>query len=205
MIKSVVFDLDGVLLDAKEWHYIALNKALSHFGLFIEKDEHLELYDGLPTKIKLNKITESKGLPIRMHEFINELKQKYTLEFLHTQCMPNFVHEHLMMTLKKRKMNLAVASNSVHKTVELALNYSGLKDYMSFFLSNEDVKNPKPDPEIYNLAIRKLNLKPENVLIVEDNKNGIIAAKKSGAHVLEVDEIDEVNINNILNKISECQ
>ena len=123
------------------------------------------------------------------------------MEFIHTQCVPYFVHEQLMMDLKKRKIDIAVASNSVHQTVKNALQYIGLNDYVKFFLSNEDIKKPKPNPEIYNLAIKKLRIKPENVLIIEDNKNGIIAAKKSGAHVFEVDGIDEVNSKNIFKEI----
>ena len=111
MIKAVIFDLDGVLLDAKEWHYNALNKALSHFGLFIGRDEHLEFFDGLPTKVKLKKLSESRGLPVSMHDFINQIKQKYTMEFIHTQCMPYFVHEQLMMDLKRNHMSLVTLPN----------------------------------------------------------------------------------------------
>ena len=72
---------------------------------------------------------------------------------------------------------------------------------MEFCLSNEDVKKPKPDPEIYNLAIKKLKLNPSDVLIIEDNFNGIKAAKASGGHLLEVDSIEEVTLSNIVSKI----
>src|SRR5579872_1178148 len=77
-IKLVLFDMDGVLIDAKDWHYEALNRALGHFGLTIGRDEHLTLYDGLPTRRKLEMLSKSRGLPAKLHRFINDLKQNYT-------------------------------------------------------------------------------------------------------------------------------
>ena len=65
-IKAVIFDLDGVLVEAKEWHYLALNKALKHFGFKIDRIEHLTTYDGLPTKVKLNRLSKEKRLPIKL-------------------------------------------------------------------------------------------------------------------------------------------
>ena len=103
-IKAVVFDLDGVLLDAREWHYEALNKALNIFGINITRNEHLEFYDGLPTKTKLKKLSEFKGLPFSLHSLINNLKQKFTSEFIHTKCSPYFAHEVLMSHLKENNI-----------------------------------------------------------------------------------------------------
>jgi beta-phosphoglucomutase-like phosphatase (HAD superfamily) len=68
-------------------------------------------------------------------------------------------------------------------------------------LSAEDVTNGKPDPEIYIKAMEHLGIKPSECLILEDNENGILAARASGAHVLVVKEVDDANIDNILNMI----
>ena len=73
-IKAILFDMDGVLIDAKDWHYEALNKALSLFGLEISRYDHLTSFDGLPTKVKLKKISKRFYLPESLHPFINELK-----------------------------------------------------------------------------------------------------------------------------------
>jgi beta-phosphoglucomutase-like phosphatase (HAD superfamily) len=69
--------------------------------------------------------------------------------------------------------------------------------YLEFYLSNQDVKVGKPDPEIYSMAMQRLGLLPQECLIVEDNENGIQAARASGAWVMEVDEVEEVNYQNI--------
>ncbi len=189
--------MDGVLIDAKEWHYESLNRALSLFGYEISRYDHLVTYDGLPTSKKLEMLSMERGMPRRLHSFINELKQKYTMNKVHTECHPVFIHEYALSALKKEGYHLAVASNSVRNTVELMMEKSSLLQYLDFYLSNQDVKESKPDPEIYNVAISRLGVEPGACLVVEDNVNGIQAAKAAGANVMEVRTIYDVNYANI--------
>jgi len=204
-IKAVIFDMDGVLIEAKDWHYEALNKALELFGQSISRYDHLVTYDGLPTMMKLEMMTVERGLPRSLHEFINEIKQQYTLDMVFTKCKPTFNHQFALSQLKKDGYKLGVASNSVRITVESMMNKSALAEYLDIMLSNQDVEKPKPDPEMYNNAISFLGLKPEECLIVEDNENGIKAAYASGAYVLEVLTVDDVNYKNITDKIKEVE
>jgi len=81
------------------------------------------------------------------------------------------------------------------------LKKAALYDYLDFFISNQDVTIGKPDPEMYNTAIKRLNLKPEECMIIEDNEKGIQAARASKAFVMEVDTVDDVNYQNIMNHI----
>ena len=87
MKNLVIFDLDGVLVDSKEYHFLALNEALSSFDpkYVISKNEHLLSFDGLPTKSKLQKLTDSKGLPVNLHDEVWKVKQAKTLEILKSQ------------------------------------------------------------------------------------------------------------------------
>lgn len=117
MIKAVIFDMDGVLIDAKEWHYEALNKALGLFGYEISRYDHLVTYDGLPTSKKLEMLTMEKGMPQKLHTFINSLKQQYTVDKIFTDCHPMFHHEYALSSLKAEGYHIAVASNSIRKTV----------------------------------------------------------------------------------------
>lgn len=204
-IKAVLFDMDGVLIDAKEWHYEALNKALGLFGYGISRYDHLVTYDGLPTSKKLEMLSMEKGLPFKLHKFINNLKQQYTVDKIYTDCHPMFHHEYALSSLKADGYKVVVASNSIRKTIDLMMEKSNLTPYLDFFLSNQDVSKPKPDPEIYCTAITRLNLKPSECLIVEDNFNGIQAAKLSGAHVMQVDTVYDVNYENICKHILMAQ
>ncbi|QYN43926.1 HAD-IA family hydrolase [Gilliamella sp. ESL0441] len=204
-IKAVLFDMDGVLIEAKDWHYEALNQALQLFGYEINRFEHLTSYDGLPTSMKLKKLTLEKGLPNQLHGFINEMKQQYTVSMIQNLCRPRFNHEYALSKLKSEGYRLAVGSNSIKMTIKMMMDYAKLTDYLEFMLSNQDVKNAKPDPEIYLTAMSRMGLTPSECLIVEDNENGIKAAKSSGAHLLVVKTVDEVNYDNIKNRILEIE
>jgi len=204
-IKAVLFDMDGVLIEAKDWHYEALNKALALFGYEITRTEHLSGYDGLPTRTKLKKLTMEKGLPEELHDFINEMKQQYTVKIIHNQCRPRFNHEFALSKLKAEGYRIAVCSNSIRMTIEMMMEYAKLSGYLDFIISNQDVKNAKPDPEIYLVAMEKLKLKPEECLICEDNENGIEAAIASGGCLLAVKTVDDVNYNNIKKRINEIE
>jgi HAD superfamily hydrolase (TIGR01509 family) len=108
-----------------------------------------------------------------------------------------------MQKLERKKIKIAIASNSTRATVSTAIENLQLGKFIEFYLSNQDVSKGKPDPEIYNKAIKMLNLKPTECLIVEDNYNGIKAALDSGANLLKVTSVDEVNHTNIMKKIDE--
>lgn len=204
-IKAILFDMDGVLIDAKDWHYEALNKALSLFGIEISRYEHLHTFDGLPTKVKLKLLSERYYLPEQLHSFINKLKQEYTVEQINQKCHPMFHHEYALSKLHKAGYKIAVCSNSVRKTIELMMDKANLSQHIDAIISNEDVIKAKPDPEMYQKAIAGFDLKPENCLVVEDNLNGILAGKASGANVLEVATVFDVNYENIIRKIGACE
>lgn len=204
-IKAVIFDMDGVLIDAKDWHYDALNKSLAIFGLEISKYDHLVTFDGLSTGQKLKMLSKTHVLPEPLHKFINEMKQQYTMDITHQLCKPVFHHQYALSKLKEDGYKLAVASNSIRNTVKVMMDKASLAEYLDFFLSNQDVSKGKPDPEIYNLAIKKLGLDPKECVIVEDNEHGLEAARASGANVLKVETVYDVTYDNIKEFIQEVE
>lgn len=208
MIRAIIFDMDGVLIEAKDWHYEALNRALQLFGYEINRADHVAVFDGLPTRKKLEILSSLEGLPVGLHPIVSELKQQYTMEIIHAKCKPVFSIEFALAKLKDSGLKLAVASNSIRDTVETMMKKSNLERYLDLMLSNEDVKAPKPDPEMYILAMKKIGVSPKETVIVEDNEHGIRAAKGSGAHVLEVRGVHDVNfdgINTFLKSVSPRQ
>lgn len=204
-IKAIIFDMDGVLIDAKEWHYAALNRALDYFGMGLSRLEHVTTYDGFPTRKKLEMLSIEKNLPRELHDFICRLKQQYTIDEITLKCKPQFIHQYALARLKKEGYRLAVCSNSVRETIDLMLRKADLMPHLEFFLSNEDVEHHKPHPEMYQKAIARFGLSPLECLVVEDNPQGIKAAQESGAHLLEVKDPKDVHYENIIEHIKEVE
>lgn len=192
MIRALVFDLDGVLVDAAEWHYTALNEALEAFGHAIPRADHERLYNGLPTVLKLEMLTERRGLPKRLHRFIAETKQKRTMERLDRELEPNLDLQTTLARLKAEGLKLGVASNSVRDTVDLCLKRLGIESFFDVVLSNQDVEHPKPDPEMYLTAMERLGVAPDECVIFEDSMPGIQAARLAGARVAIVADVSEL-------------
>ena len=151
MIKLIVFDLDGVLIDAREIHYEALNRAISLVGkeFIINKEEHLSTYDGLPTKNKLELLSKNKNLPTNKHSLIWDNKQKFTIEVINETVKEDERIKFILTELKKNGYKIYVASNSIKETIKTILLRKGFMEYIDSYYSNEDVKNPKPKSEIY--------------------------------------------------------
>lgn len=195
MIKVIIFDLDGVLVEAKGIHFDALNEALGE-QYAIEWNEHLSKYDGLKTNQKLEMLTKEKGLPVELYTKVWEEKQKLTLQKLRDlKLSPQLVE--CMDKLLAEGYKLAVCSNSIRRTVLTVLSKLGIIEYFDLILSNEDVRTSKPHPEIYWKAMSVLGVLPEETLIIEDSPFGLLAASRSKASVMRVGSPEEVSYINI--------
>ena len=194
-IKAIIFDMDGVLIDAKQWHYEALNLALKPHGFEISEDEHIRTYDGLPTRKKLELLSRRKGLDESKHDEIHALKQAYTIDTIQSKCQPNPAHLEVVKALKAEGYLLCVCTNSVRRTTQLILSLAGLEPYLEFSLTSDEVRVPKPSPEIYEAAMERLGVSAAETLIFEDNPYGIQAARASGAKVALVSEPSDINLN----------
>ena len=201
-VKLIIFDLDGVLVEAKNIHFDALNKALGEYA--IDWNEHLSVYDGLKTTQKLQMLTERKGLPESSHESVWEAKQYWTLQML-KELQPNQTLQSVMSALSEDGYKLAVCSNSIRKTVLTVLAKLGVIEFIDLIISNEDVKNSKPHPEMYWKAISVMSCLPEETLIVEDSPYGLLAAARSKSHILRVKNPKEVTYTNIFKKLTEIE
>jgi HAD superfamily hydrolase (TIGR01509 family) len=199
MKKLIIFDLDGVLIDAKMIHYDALNEALKLFDkkYCITMQEHLSIYDGLKTHSKLDLLSQNKNLPIKYHEQVWKEKQKITkLKF--QQINPDNRLIEIFRELNTLGFKIACCSNSIRPTVYTALAKLGIMEFFDIVVSNEDVKNSKPHPEMYWKAMSTLNIFPHETLIVEDSPIGLLGAEQSGAQVCRVKNCNDLTLEKIL-------
>ena len=201
MIKAILYDLDGVLVDATEWHYESLNQALREIsGFELSRLEHIRTFNGLPTNKKLEILNEQNRVKKEDFEIIWNLKQKKTNEIIEKTASDDETKIRLHEGTSKFKK--ICVTNSIRQTALLMLEKTGQLSFMEHVISNEDVCNPKPDPEGYLKAIQYLQLQPNECMIVEDAPKGIEAAKKSNAHVYEVKGYHDVTLENVLNTIN---
>ena len=197
MVKAILYDLDGVLVDACEWHYKALNGALLDLcGFQITPPEHEKLFNGLTTKTKLRMLVEEGRITENQIEAIASLKQQYTQDLLDNLNVDSVKIE-LHTRTKELGITSACCTNSIRNSALIMLSKTGQLPFLDFFLSNEDVRFPKPCGEVYVRAMIRLGLYPDEVLIVEDSPTGISAARSTGAQVLEVANAAEVCWNRI--------
>ncbi len=188
MNKLVIFDLDGVLIDSRDMHYEALNRALENVDnkYIINRDEHLSLYDGLPTSRKLAMLTEKKGLPVDRHQQIWEDKQKATFEIF-SKLKNDFELMLYFRKLKDEGFQICVASNSIRNTVKLVLLKLGVLEFVDYYVSNEDVVRNKPFPEMYWKCMTACNALPKDTVIFEDSHIGRQGALDSRAHLIPIE------------------
>ena len=203
MIKLVIFDLDGVLVDARELHYNALNKALNSIDekYVIQRDEHLSTYDGLSTTKKLGMLTKNKGLPLELHDSVWKLKQDMTIKIIDGFSVDERIQS-ILRSLKSEGYKIACATNSIRETAKLQLIRKGFFEYIDFMYSNQDVKNPKPSSEMYLKCMIKAEVNPNETVIVEDSHIGRKGALSSGAYLCAVEDCSDVSYEKVKRSIN---
>ena len=196
-IKGLIFDLDGVLVNTKKIHFVALNKALKSVKANeISFKDHLNIYDGLPTNKKLIILNKKKLLNKKKNLIVIKIKQKYTLELLNKNIKFDSKIYNTFLKLSKN-YKISLATNAVKKTLNLCLKRLRIKKFISQSYSNEDVINNKPHPEVYLKCLVNMGLKPSETLIFEDSHHGVMAAQDSGCILYTVKKISDINLSNI--------
>ena len=204
MIKLIIFDLDGVLVDARELHYNALNKALESIDkkYVINREEHLSTYDGLSTTKKLNLLTKNKKLPKELHDSVWRVKQEMTRQIIDGFSVDSRIQS-ILRSLKSEGYTIACATNSIRETAKLQLIRKGFFEYIDFMYSNQDVKNPKPNSEVYLRCMLRAEVNPNETLIVEDSHIGRKGAIASGGVLCGVKDTTDVTYDRIKKYIQE--
>ena len=210
MIKLIIFDLDGVLIDSKKVHFNSLNTALEKVGYpKISYAEHSKRLDGLPTVKKLHLLSKKNNfykskILISDYDKIIKIKNRFTVKFLKSNIRFDYKIYNLFKKLSYN-FKIAVATNAIKNTLKSSLIKLKINDYVDYSLSAEDVKQPKPHPEIYLKCIMHFNFKPSEVLILEDSYFGRSSAIDSGANLFPVTKISDVNHSKIINFIKKVE
>jgi len=203
-MKCVLFDLDGVLVNSRVLHFETFRDALKEVvGITLTWSEHEKELDGLPTKTKLRMMVEKGVLTAEQSDKVYSKKQELTLLLLPGTMKPRATLTHLLTTLKSRGLRLFCVSNAIRKTVEESLKQLEIYDFFETFYGNEDAAEGKPSPALYLKAIEATGVSATDCLIVEDSHHGRQAAHASGAHVLEVEDAEDVTLELLQKALSQ--
>jgi HAD superfamily hydrolase (TIGR01509 family) len=190
-LEAVLFDLDGVLVDACDWHYESLNIALVEAGRSpISRDDHLARFNGLPTRTKLKML----GLEGDEAAAVERGKQRHTLRVIAERACPMPEKIELHRHLKSEGLSIACVTNSIRETAEEMLRRTGQLGLMDMLVTNEDVERNKPHPDPYLKAMEGFGVEAGRCVCVEDSPNGIRSATASGALLWRVDGVRDVSI-----------
>lgn len=201
-IQAVLFDLDGVLVDTRKLHYLALSHALQEFGHELSLEEHQLKYDGLPTHTKVAMLSERFQFTTEQVIALNLRKQEHTMMLMQGKIQSSQEHFNLFTYLKERNIKMAICSNTKRSTLDYIVKDLNISQFLDFTLSNEDVKKPKPSPEIYLNAMAMLGVTAQDTLIFEDSPHGLESARNSLAIVEEIENCNDLTLERIKKYIS---
>ncbi len=200
MITTLIFDLDGILIDLCDFHRRIFQKAcVVGAGLSIENEYHDKWLNGLPTRTKIEKI----GIAGRPAVEVARLKQQYTLEELQN-IQPDLVLRSILENLHDQ-YNVFCASNSLRETVKLVLEKLGVIDLFDGYYGNDDVFHAKPSPEMYLKCMVQAPARPRQTLAIEDSEIGRETIKNVGCHGLILKNRKELRLDTILSRIEEVE
>ena len=178
MIKAVIFDLDGVIVESENAHIEAERQVFLKHNLVISAEE-LHRYTGTTAKVMFTELIAKYRLATTFEE-INHQKEKILLKLLEQDAEPTRGVLSLMRELKRRDIRLAIGSSSTRKLIDYVLTKLNIKCLFDCILAAEDVEHSKPNPEIFFRAATKLGVSPDLCLVIEDAKLGVEAAKSAG-------------------------
>lgn len=181
LYRAVLFDMDGVVTDTMPLHYETWRRAFEPFNIQIEKMD-IYLREGMTAQEMAKEIAENKGKVLSQEELDRIVENKYAMFNLMVQEKANAyegVHETLLM-LRNNGLKVALVTGSRHDAVNAVLQKIGLEGAFDTIVGAEDIKEGKPSPEPYQVAIKKLGVPRLNCVVVENAPLGIKSAKAAG-------------------------
>ena len=180
MIKAIIFDMDGVLVDSEPFNIEIEKRQFELNHLSISEEEHHQ-YMGVATDVMWREIAKRQSLSLPVETLIEQNKTEsihYFTELKEIPVMPGLVD--LLEKLTLKNFPIAVASSSFLEIIELILQRTGLRKHFQVVVSSQEAGKSKPEPDVFLLAAKQLGINPQDCMVIEDSANGIKAAKAAG-------------------------
>jgi len=182
LLKAVIFDMDGVIIDSEPLHKKAERVTLSPYGISLS-DEELNSYMGTEARVLLANYIDRYSLPVPFAELYTAYRRNL-IRIFEESVEPIPASLRLIRELRASEIRLAVGSSSHRDLVELVLRKLGVADAFSVVVTGEDAARSKPHPDIFIETVRRLGVEAGACLVIEDSANGVRAAKAAGIRCL---------------------
>lgn len=181
MIKAVIFDMDGVIIDSEPFHYKVFKKYIKNKFDLVISDEEYNKFIGTTNQHIYETLQNKYHLVGDINSFIEEYEEE-CLEYLlaATDERPIQGVDVLVKNIHNNKIKLALASSSPKNVINIVLNMFNLDQFFDVKVSGQEVEHSKPAPDIFLRAAQLLNVPPAECLVFEDSRNGVVAAKTAG-------------------------
>ncbi|MGG4145311.1 HAD family phosphatase [Paenibacillus algorifonticola] len=178
-MKAFIFDMDGVIIDSEPLHFEVDIETMEHLGFQVSQDD-LEKYVGMTNPAMWRLIRVEYGIERTVEEIISYQQRRKIEELRARDFAPIQGVVSLLAELKGRNLPIALASSSPRIFIEEVLRKFNMIDYFASIVSGEEVPSGKPAPDIYLEAALQLGVLPADCVVLEDSRNGVIAAKEAG-------------------------
>ncbi len=182
-MQAFIFDMDGVIIDSEPIHCDVMREVLSKDHINITNDE-LNKYTGMTSSDVFSQLIIKYHLPYTPEEMTDEHMTMFKTYISSHHVEPIAGIRTLIEKLHKAHIPIAIASSSPLHVIRFVADSFNITDYFEFLLSGEDIAHSKPAPDIYLMAAAKLGLSTTECVVLEDSKNGTIAAKAAGAYCI---------------------
>ena len=180
MLKAILFDLDGTLIDSEHFYFECWNEILAGVGAQLAYDDWLDNYAGTTVYANAQKLKDKYGIAAPVDELVERRRQLTVDRFKNTDVnlMP-FVPETLAY-FQRKGLRMVIATSSQREDVDAIFERNGLGGFFEFMVTRSDVSSGKPHPESYLLCVEKLGISKEECIVLEDTQTGVTAAKAVG-------------------------
>ena len=187
MMKAVIFDMDGVIIDSESIHADMKIRTLNHFGIPSNMEDCVA-YVGRSAKAFFSDFAQRAPKPVSVQEMV-DYKHKIYLDYIIDSAVIHPIEGtmSLIYNLHEKNVPIALASSADRKIIDAVLEKFGLSKVFKYILSGAELPASKPDPAIYLLTAQHLGFAPSECVVIEDAAAGIAAAKDAGAYCIAYD------------------
>lgn len=191
MIEALIFDLDGVITDTAEYHYLAWKRLADEEGIPFSREDN-EALRGVPRRESLQRMLKGKPIVEDIAQEWMDRKNRYYQSYIHAMSSDDILPGAMDLLTEIRAAGLKIALASASKNAAAVVERLNLNENIDALCDGYSVERHKPAPDLFLLAAERLGAAPHNCIVLEDAEVGITAGRAAGMHTIGLGPADRV-------------